>query len=269
MAIHYSWSRKHKNEGDPSRCTVWIRSSSQFQWAMNRTLLSNKGPELRLENIQANQSGSYSCWAHNTRTLRYQTPEPSDITVLEPISGAIITTSPNPPIIEGNSVTLTCDASGSIISREWMEDGQFLSAGGNMIISEDNRVLSINPVKRTDSGEYLCRVSNPISTADAKHILIVNLEDSLSPGLPAGAIVGIVIGILLVAGGAVGVAVFFIRKYATNAEPMHRGGSQQPVYENPSALCENPQPNKSLPRPLTEMQDFRSTYDTKIMVSLS
>ncbi|KAK6291206.1 hypothetical protein J4Q44_G00383950 [Coregonus suidteri] len=42
-------------------------------------------------------------------------------------------------------------------------------------------------------------------------------------------------------------------------------GSQQPVYENPSALCENPQPNRSLPRPLTEMQDFKFTYDTKIM----
>ncbi|XP_045064268.1 carcinoembryonic antigen-related cell adhesion molecule 5-like [Coregonus clupeaformis] len=155
-------------------CSSESSPPAQFQWALNGTLLSNKGPELRLENIQASQSGSYSCWAHNTRTLRYQTPEPSDITVLEPISGATITTSPNPPIIEGNSVTLTCDASGSIISREWMKDGQLLSAGGNMIISEDKRVLSINPVKRTDSGEYLCRVSNPISTADAKHDLIVN-----------------------------------------------------------------------------------------------
>ncbi|KAK6291207.1 hypothetical protein J4Q44_G00383960 [Coregonus suidteri] len=127
------------------------------------------GPELRLENIQANQSGSYSCCAHNTRTLRYQTSEPSDITVLEPISVATITTYPNPPIIEGSSVTSTCDASGSITTREWMKDGQLLSAGGNVIISEDNRVLSINPVKRTDSGQYLCRVSNPISTADAKN----------------------------------------------------------------------------------------------------
>ncbi|XP_045064271.1 carcinoembryonic antigen-related cell adhesion molecule 1-like [Coregonus clupeaformis] len=138
--------------GSGSNLTLSCSSESsrpaQFQWALNGTLLSNQGPERRPENIQASQS--------------------------EPISGAIITTSPNPPIIKGNSVTLTCDASGSIISREWMKDGQLLSAGGNMIISEDKRELSINPVKRTDSGEYLCRVSNPISTADAKHDLIVN-----------------------------------------------------------------------------------------------
>ncbi|KAK6309275.1 hypothetical protein J4Q44_G00207380 [Coregonus suidteri] len=42
-----------------------------------------------------------------------------------------------------------------------MKAGQLLSAGDNIIISEDKRVLSINPVKRTDSGEYLCRVRNP------------------------------------------------------------------------------------------------------------
>ncbi|XP_045064328.1 carcinoembryonic antigen-related cell adhesion molecule 5 isoform X2 [Coregonus clupeaformis] len=286
-------------------CSSESSPPAQFQWALNGTLLSNQGPELRLENIQASQSGSYSCWAHNTRTLRYQTSEPYDITVLDLISGAIITTSPNPPIIEGNSVTLTCDASGSIISREWMKDGQLLSAGGNMIISEDKRVLSINPVKRTDSGEYLCRVSNPISTADAKHDLIVNygpdgmeikgpteikvgqkftltcsadsnppasytwmlngteipghspeftkekMEDYLSPGLPAGAIAGIVIGVLLVVGGAVGVAVFFIRKNGTNAEPMHQGGSQQPVYEDLSPVYENTRQNQSPPLPLT------------------
>ncbi|XP_038848698.1 HEPACAM family member 2-like [Salvelinus namaycush] len=231
-----------------------------------------------------------------------------------------------------------------------MKDGHPLSAGGNIIISEDKSMLSINPVKRTDTGEYGCRVSNPISTANAKHGLIVNYgpdgmeikgqneieagqkftltcsadsiptssytwvlngteipghspeftkekseysdsgdytctatndvtgnktsvvhklsvkaEGSLSPVLPAGAIIRIVIRVLLVVGGAVGVAVLFIRKNGTNAEPMHRGGSQQPVYENPSSVCENPQQNQSPPLPLTEMQDFKSTYDTRIM----
>ncbi|XP_038850726.1 carcinoembryonic antigen-related cell adhesion molecule 1-like isoform X14 [Salvelinus namaycush] len=168
-------------------CSAESSPSAQFQWLLNGTLLSNNGPELRLENIQANQSGSYSCWAHNTRTLRYQISEPSDITVLEPISGANITTTPNSSIIEGGSVNLTCDASGAIITREWMKDGHPLSAGGNIIISEDKRVLSINPVKRTDSGEYRCRVSNPISTANAKHGLIVNSgKSSANGGGPGG-----------------------------------------------------------------------------------
>uniref|UniRef100_A0A674BTD6 Carcinoembryonic antigen-related cell adhesion molecule 1-like n=1 Tax=Salmo trutta TaxID=8032 RepID=A0A674BTD6_SALTR len=220
-------------------CSAETSPPAQFQWSLNGTLLSNKGPELRLGNIQINQSGSYSCWAHNTRTLRYQTSEPSDITVLGKWQRGNGDNHGRRESNWFNSVNLTCDAAGSIITREWMKDGQLLSAGGNLIISEDKRVLSINPVKRTDSGEYLCRFSNLVSTADAKHILIVKSEDSLSPVLPAGALTGIVIGVLLVVGGAVSVAVFFIRKNGTNAEPMHQGGSQQLVYENTSPVYEN------------------------------
>ncbi|KAM9513208.1 cell adhesion molecule CEACAM6-like isoform 2-T2 [Salvelinus alpinus] len=313
---------------------------------VGRISLDNSTGSLELRKLTLIDSGPYRV---ALRTAAVQVGLTSLI-VYEPISGATITTSPNPPIIEGSSVTFTCDAAGAIIAREWMKDGHPLSAGGNIIISEDKRVLSINPVKRTDTGEYRCRVSNPISTANAKHGLIVNYgpdgieikgqneieagqkftltcsadsiptssytwvlngteipghspeftkekseysdsgdytctatndvtgnktsvvhklsvkaEDSLSPVLPAGAIIRIVIRVLLVVGGAVGVAVLFIRKNGTNAEPMHRGGSQQPVYENPSSVCENPQQNQSPPLPLTEMQDFKSTYDTRIM----
>uniref|UniRef100_A0A4W5LD40 Ig-like domain-containing protein n=1 Tax=Hucho hucho TaxID=62062 RepID=A0A4W5LD40_9TELE len=158
------------NEGDPSRCTVWIRvRPAQFQWALIGTLVSNKEPELSLENIQASQNGSYSCWAHNTRTLRYQTSEPSDITVLESISGATFTTSPNPPITEGSSVTLTCDASGFNISRDWMKDGQHLSAGVNITFSDDKKTASINHVNKGDAGKYLCKLTNPVSSAKVEY----------------------------------------------------------------------------------------------------
>ncbi|XP_038849186.1 carcinoembryonic antigen-related cell adhesion molecule 1-like [Salvelinus namaycush] len=155
-------------------CSAESSPPAQFQWAMNRTLLSNMGPEFRLENIQANQSGSYSCWAHNTRTLRYQTSEPSDITVLESISDDTFNTSPNPPIIEGSFVTLTCDASGFNVTRDWMKDGQHLSAGVNITISEDKKTASINPVNKGDAGKYLCKLTNPVSSAEVEYSLTVH-----------------------------------------------------------------------------------------------
>ncbi|KAK6326691.1 hypothetical protein J4Q44_G00023360 [Coregonus suidteri] len=104
-------------------CSAESSPLAQFQWALNRTLLSNIGPELWLENIHANQSGSYSCWAHNTRTLRYQISEFSDITVLGlcagqsvlppgPLTGAIggrvkFTTTLSPPAKPFVSVSWT------------------------------------------------------------------------------------------------------------------------------------------------------------------
>uniref|UniRef100_A0A674BT13 Carcinoembryonic antigen-related cell adhesion molecule 1-like n=1 Tax=Salmo trutta TaxID=8032 RepID=A0A674BT13_SALTR len=191
----------------------YISSSDSLNPAVgyrDRINLDRSSGSLELMNLVLTDSGQYTVTILTPEAVSVD--ENTKLEVYEPISGAIITTSPNPPIIEGNSVNLTCDAAGSIITREWMKDGQLLSTGGNLIISEDKRVLSIDPVKRTDSGEYLCRVSNPVSTADAKHILIVKSEGSLTPGLSAGAIAGIVIGVLLVVGVAVGVAVYFMKK---------------------------------------------------------
>uniref|UniRef100_A0A674BS32 Carcinoembryonic antigen-related cell adhesion molecule 1-like n=1 Tax=Salmo trutta TaxID=8032 RepID=A0A674BS32_SALTR len=177
----------------------YISSSDSLNPAVgyrDRINLDRSSGSLELMNLVLTDSGQY--------TVTILTPEAVSVdenTKLE-VYGKMLCILP----LSGNSVNLTCDAAGSIITREWMKDGQLLSTGGNLIISEDKRVLSIDPVKRTDSGEYLCRVSNPVSTADAKHILIVKSEGSLTPGLSAGAIAGIVIGVLLVVGVAVGVA---------------------------------------------------------------
>ncbi|XP_029535038.2 carcinoembryonic antigen-related cell adhesion molecule 1-like isoform X4 [Oncorhynchus nerka] len=179
-------------------CSAESSPPAQFQWALNGELLSNQGPVLRLENIQASQSGRYSCWAHNTRTLRYQTSEPSDITVLERISSAKLTISPNPPIIEGGSVTLTCDASGSISKRDWMKDGQPLSPSERMIFSEDNKTVSISPLNLTDSGIFLCHLANLLSNENASYNLNVNLKGSTQGGPNVGAIVGGTLGAVAV-----------------------------------------------------------------------
>ncbi|XP_045071839.1 carcinoembryonic antigen-related cell adhesion molecule 6-like isoform X2 [Coregonus clupeaformis] len=217
-----------------------------------------------------------------------------------------------------------------------MKDDHPLSSGDNIIISEVKRVLSINPVKRTDSGEYLCTVRNPVSSTNASdtvnviygpdgmeikgptelgqqltltcsadsnppasytwmlngteipghspeftkekseysdsgdytctatndvtgnntsevHKLSVKAEGSLTPGgLSTVAITGIVIIVLLVLEVAVSVAVYFIKEKGSNADPMHRGGSQQNVYENPSPVYENPSPVYENPSPVYE-----------------
>ena len=50
-----------------------------------------------------------------------------------------------------SSVILTCDAQGSIITREWRKDGNPLH-GVN--IDELNRTISNSPVKKEDNGDY-------------------------------------------------------------------------------------------------------------------
>lgn len=91
----------------------------------------------------------------------------------ERISGGSITSSTNLPI-EGNSVNLTCDAAGSVFTRKWMKDGSDLTLDDNMILYDNNRVLSFNSLSKKHSGNYSCKISNPINSEEATHSMVVN-----------------------------------------------------------------------------------------------
>uniref|UniRef100_A0A8D3E594 Ig-like domain-containing protein n=1 Tax=Scophthalmus maximus TaxID=52904 RepID=A0A8D3E594_SCOMX len=82
----------------------------------------------------------------------------------EQIQGTVkleVLTCPTGHLIEGKtSVELTCDAGGSVSSRMWMKDGKALVSGDRFSFHDGNRVLSISPVDRRDTGEFFCNVSN-------------------------------------------------------------------------------------------------------------
>ncbi|XP_023820486.1 carcinoembryonic antigen-related cell adhesion molecule 6-like isoform X2 [Oryzias latipes] len=93
--------------------------------------------------------------------------------IYEKISGVSIKVSTE-QIIEGSSVTLTCEASGSSPSRKWKKDASDLSLSENVTLSEDNKILTFRAVNKDNSGEYVCLVSNPFSSSEAKFTFIVN-----------------------------------------------------------------------------------------------
>ncbi|KAL2084221.1 hypothetical protein ACEWY4_019739 [Coilia grayii] len=157
-------------------CSSESSPAAQLQWALNGTLLDEKGPELRLSDVLTSDSGDYNCWAYNSKTQRYKLSSPTSITVLERLSDAAITIAGSPgPLIAGkSSVNLTCEAKGSIITRKWMKNGETLSPEtGRITFSDDNRTVSISPVQKEDRGEYTCQVSNPVSNAEGSETLIV------------------------------------------------------------------------------------------------
>ncbi|XP_050958945.1 carcinoembryonic antigen-related cell adhesion molecule 20-like isoform X2 [Labeo rohita] len=82
---------------------------------------------------------------------------------------------PEEPLIEGeSSANITTEGTGTITSVQWMKDNSPLSPSNSIIFSSDNRSVSIILVQRSDSGEYQCTYSNPVSSETAKLNLIVN-----------------------------------------------------------------------------------------------
>ncbi|XP_072298404.1 cell adhesion molecule CEACAM6-like [Eucyclogobius newberryi] len=123
-------------------CSADSRPAAQFQWLFNGELLSFTGAQLELMKIQMNQSGDYSCQAFNSKTHRYTTSEPGLISVLKRIMNISVESSSNQPM-EGSSVNIICDASGSIFSRKWLKE---LKTSENIVSYEQKQVLSSNPL---------------------------------------------------------------------------------------------------------------------------
>ncbi|KAG7457739.1 hypothetical protein MATL_G00230470 [Megalops atlanticus] len=156
-------------------CSAESVPPAVFGWVFNGNPLKQEGPVLQLTNILESQSGNYSCVAHNTVTLRYMPSETSRINVLEGISGSTII-GPTTSLIAGNSTAnMSCHAvSGTVASREWKKDGKPLSPSDRITIAADKSSVSITPVENTDSGDYVCELSNAVNTETASYKMTVN-----------------------------------------------------------------------------------------------
>ncbi|XP_057611122.1 carcinoembryonic antigen-related cell adhesion molecule 1-like isoform X2 [Chionomys nivalis] len=135
-----------------------------YSWFANGELLSSS-QELFIPNITTNNSGSYTCFVYNSVTGLNKTTV-KNITVLEisvPVTKPSIQVS-NSTVKELDSVSLTCSSNDTGISIHWLFNGQSPELTDRMKLSLNNSTLTIDPVKREDSGEYQCEVSNPVSS---------------------------------------------------------------------------------------------------------
>ena len=72
----------------------------------------------------------------------------------------------NVTVLTGQSVNLTCSATGTDVVYQWMRNG--------VIISDDNsNVLRINEIKQSDDGTYQCIASNKGGNATSNPAMII------------------------------------------------------------------------------------------------
>ncbi|XP_030605165.1 carcinoembryonic antigen-related cell adhesion molecule 8-like [Archocentrus centrarchus] len=64
------------------RCKADSRPSVRYHWLVNGSLIFTDAIGISLINALTSQSGNYSCQAFNSKTLRYQTSQPSAIIIL-------------------------------------------------------------------------------------------------------------------------------------------------------------------------------------------
>ncbi|CAM9269272.1 unnamed protein product, partial [Lampetra planeri] len=170
-------------------CSVVSRPSAVMTWFLNGDMLPETGAKLRLDNVQENQSGNYSCQAFNGKTLKYQTSQPWSLTVLTPVSDIQVSASTTDVLEFSSSVRLSCSSSGSSPSFLWRNRSSEVTASDRVQITDGGATLTIVTVTRHDPGPFRCRVSNPVSkgSSDPVHISISygpeNMNLTKSPSL--------------------------------------------------------------------------------------
>ncbi|KAM8870077.1 cell adhesion molecule CEACAM1-like isoform 2-T9 [Spinachia spinachia] len=141
-----------------------------YSWMLNSTKIHNSAVYTK-DKTEPSDSGNYTCEVMNNVTGRTSSAA-HGLSVTERISGASITSQTN-LAIEGNSFNLSCDAAGSVFSREWRKDGVELIPEDRLSLHENNRVLSFNSLSRKDAGVYLCSVINPVSQDEVEYTMVV------------------------------------------------------------------------------------------------
>ncbi|XP_078027819.1 cell adhesion molecule CEACAM5-like isoform X1 [Epinephelus lanceolatus] len=173
-------SQEYYTEGSAIilKCSAVSRPPALFHWFLNEVLLSDTGSYLILMDIQESQSGSYSCQAFNSKTLRYESAPPAAVTVLVPVSNVIATASSTDLVEFNSSVHLSCSASGSFLSFFWLNGSSEVTESDRVQLTDGGATLTIFNVTRYDQGPFRCRVSNPLSAGISNP---VNLFISYGP----------------------------------------------------------------------------------------
>ncbi|KAL1769125.1 carcinoembryonic antigen-related cell adhesion molecule 1 isoform X2, partial [Sigmodon hispidus] len=226
----------------------------QYSWYFNGGLLASS-QELFLSNISTNNSGSYTCRVYNSVTGLNRTTV-KNIIVLEPVTPPFLQVT-NTTVKELDSVVLTCFANATEISFLWLFNGQSLELMDRMKLSQDNSTLIIDPVKREDSGEYQCEISNPVSSKKSDPIRLEIITDptkepsGLSGGAIAGIVVGAVAGVTLIAGLA-----YFLYSRKTGGKTDQRHLTEH----KPSASNHNLGPTDSSPKKKTHSEKLEKHF---------
>ncbi|XP_042361969.1 carcinoembryonic antigen-related cell adhesion molecule 5-like [Plectropomus leopardus] len=160
-------------------CTARSNPPASFAWYHDGQKLEMSGPVLTLEVIEKHGLGkkaeAYKCSATNAKTQRVVSSPAVSFSVMEAISGIKIT-GPTATLIAGNSTAnLSCqETAGTVKSTTWSKDGKPLSAGGRLVFSSDMSSMMINPLQKEDNGQYMCQLTNPISTEKSTYKMVVN-----------------------------------------------------------------------------------------------
>ncbi|KAM9212162.1 hemicentin-1 [Dugong dugon] len=144
--------------GIPQPAVTWMKDGRPLARGKGVEIL-NEGRILKLKTIHVSDTGRYVCMAVNVAGM---TDRKYDLSVHAPPSIVGNHGTPeNISVVEKNSVSLACEASGiPLPSITWLKDGWPVSLSSSVRVLSGGRTVRLMQTKREDAGQYTCVVRN-------------------------------------------------------------------------------------------------------------
>ncbi|XP_057363933.1 hemicentin-1 isoform X3 [Manis pentadactyla] len=145
-------------QGIPQPTVTWMKDGRPLTKGRGMEILG-EGRILQLKNVHVSDTGRYVCVVVNIAGM---TDRKYDLSVHTPPSIiGNLRTSENISVVEKNSASLTCEASGiPLPTITWLKDGLPLSLSSSVRILSGGRTLRLMQTRREDAGQYTCLVRN-------------------------------------------------------------------------------------------------------------
>ncbi|XP_012591877.2 hemicentin-1 [Microcebus murinus] len=145
-------------QGIPQPTVTWMKDGRPLTKTRGVEIL-DEGRILQLKSIHVSDTGRYVCVAVNVAGM---TDRKYDLSVHAPPSIMGNHGAPeNVSVVEKNSVSLTCEASGiPLPSITWLKDGWPVSLSSSVRILSGGRTLRLMQTRMEDAGQYTCVVRN-------------------------------------------------------------------------------------------------------------
>ncbi|XP_077013357.1 hemicentin-1 isoform X4 [Tamandua tetradactyla] len=145
-------------QGIPQPAVTWMKDGRPMAKGRGAEILG-EGRILQLKNVHVSETGRYVCVAVNVAGMA---DRKYDLSVHAPPSILGNHGAPeNISVVEKNSVSLTCEASGiPLPSITWLRDGWPISLSSSVRSLSGGRTLRLMQTRIEDAGQYTCIVRN-------------------------------------------------------------------------------------------------------------
>ncbi|XP_066295757.1 roundabout homolog 1-like [Branchiostoma lanceolatum] len=138
--------------------------------------------DLRFMYVMEDDEGEYFCSAQNTIIGRSVVSNRAQLTVTVPPMFTVHPADTSATLYD--TAQLTCRAQGSSAPAiTWYKDSAQIAAGPRITFSQNNELLTITNVQRTDQGAYYCQASSSLGTVRSNG---GTLDINILPGISVG-----------------------------------------------------------------------------------